>query len=382
MLLAKFGFERSFVKISSISCGIILLLAGEVAAQTPAVKGPAEIPIPKSQQDWTGPLGIAAKKPVYAGGCKECPFGEMGIVTREALSHYGYDVHLCYTCATALAAKDMSFKETRQQEMGDPYNPTRLLIESTPPTVPDLATGHDALMARLLRGQNESGSPDTPAEPPLKNNLRLIANVLTPSWFVITVRRSLGITSLAQLKNRRGIWIFNGAGSGPVLKYYGLTREVLQKNGGGYVSGSGREHRAGADVWIGDLASLTHTVENRMWGEITQLNDLIFLQMDEALLNQLVATTDYERSVMPMGTFRGQDEPIPTVSRIGGTFVYVRDEAPDDFAYTVAKALYEHRDLFRKQLTVFYYDPETVVKSVLPLHPGAAKFYREIGFIK
>src|SRR4029077_20332307 len=108
------------------------------------------------------------------------------------------------------------------------------------------------------------------------------------------------------LKNRRGIWIYGGEG-GPVLKYYGLTREVLQKNGGGFLTGNGREQRAAADVWIADYVSLTHTLENRMWGEITQMNDLVFLKMDDALLDQLVATGEYEHSVLPLESFRGVD---------------------------------------------------------------------------
>jgi hypothetical protein len=362
---------------------MIALWLGAVIFSQTVGQSSAENPVPKATQDWSGPLGISAKKPVYAGACKACPFGILGIITREALSHYGYDVHICFTCGGANAAKDMSFKQTAQGENSDPYSPTRLLVESTPPTVPDMATGQEVLMTHLLREGTEPTSGGTPGGQgvPLKNNMRLIANLITPTYYLVMVRRSLGITSLAQLKERRNIWIYGGEG-GPVLKYYGLTKEVLQKNGGGFITGSGRERRASADVWISDYASLTHTIENRIWGEITQMNDLVLLQMDAALLDQLVATGDYQRSVLPLESFRGVDHPIQTVSRRGGIFIYVRDEAPDDFAYTAAKALYEHRELFRQQITVLYYDRETVVKSVLPLHPGAAKFYREIGFLK
>src|SRR6266699_3521915 len=87
-------------------CAMALLFAGALSPQTATAQGPAEIPIAKSSQDWSGPIGIAAKKPVYAGGCKACPFGILGLVTREALSYYGYDVHMCYTCASSLAATD------------------------------------------------------------------------------------------------------------------------------------------------------------------------------------------------------------------------------------------------------------------------------------
>ena len=358
---------------------VVLLLVVGMSVRTGDAQDPSGIfPIPNPQQDWSGPLGIAAKKPVYAGGCKACPFGELGFVTKEAMSFYGYDVHVCTTCATSLAATDMSLKETKQQPEPDPYSPFRLLIEKTPPTVPDITTGDDVLMSRLMRGEGESPG----SGPPIKRNLRLVAAVYTPTWYVVAVRRSLGITSLSQLKDRRNMWIYGGNNS-PILKYYGLTRDVLQKNGDVAVNGSERERRASADVWIGDLASLTGTWENRMWGEITQLNDLVFLQLDDALIDQLVATGEYERSVLPLAYFRGVDAPIRTVSRAGATYtIYVRDDAPDDFAYTMAKALYEHRDLFRRQLTPFFYDPEIVTKSVLPLHPGAAKYYREIGFMK
>ena len=368
-------FLISFTWILSVALLTVVEIPAQVADQQNL---PGVIPIPQPQQNWNEPLGIAAKKPVYAGGCKACPFGELGFVTKEAMAFYGYDVHVCTTCATSLAAIDMSLKETKQQPEPDPYSSFRLLIEKTPPAVPDIATGGDVLMARLFRGEGESPGNG----PPLKQNLRLIAAIYTPTWYVVAVRRSLGITSLAQLKDRRGIWVF-GSSNDPILKYYGLTKDVLQKNGGGYVNGSERERRASADVWVGDFASLTGTWENRMWGEITQLNDLAFLPLDQKLVDQLVATGDYEPTVLPLGYFRGVDEPIHTVSRTGAPYlIYVRDDAPDDFAYTMAKALYEHRDIFRHQLTPFFYDTEYVTKSVLPLHPGAAKFYREKGFLK
>jgi TRAP-type uncharacterized transport system substrate-binding protein len=63
--------------------------------------------------------------------------------------------------------------------------------------------------------------------------------------------------------------------------------------------------------------------------------------------------------------------------------IYVRDDAPDEFAYTAAKALDEHRLLFQVQLEPWYYDPQTVIDSkTVPLHPGALKYYRERGWVK
>lgn len=142
-----------------------------------------------------------------------------------------------------------------------------------------------------------------------------------------------------------------------------------------------RERRASGDVFIG-TGLLANTSEQRSWYEASQLNDLVFLDMDESLLEKLALVPGFERATVPLALFRGVDRPIPTVMR-PNHFIYVRDEAPDDFAYAVAKALAEHRQLFQVQLEPWYYDPDTVASSkVIPMHPGAMKYYRERGWVK
>jgi hypothetical protein len=142
-----------------------------------------------------------------------------------------------------------------------------------------------------------------------------------------------------------------------------------------------REKRASGDVFIG-TGLLANTPEQRSWYEASQLNDLVFLDMEEPLLARLAQEPGYERATLPLAILRGLDRPIPTVMR-PNHFIYVRDDAPDSFAYAVAKALDEHRQLFQVQLEPWYYDPETVaISKVIPLHPGALKYYRERGFVK
>jgi len=65
-----------------------------------------------------------------------------------------------------------------------------------------------------------------------------------------------------------------------------------------------------------------------------------------------------------------------------GTAVYARDDIPETFAYAVAKAIDEHRDLLKWANLPFSYDPGTVADGAgLPLHPGAARYYRERGYL-
>ena len=89
-----------------------------------------------------------------------------------------------------------------------------------------------------------------------------------------------------------------------------------------------------------------------------------------------------QRHDMPDGLLRGILAPIPTVTRDGHA-VYGRDDMPDSFAYAVAKALDEHQDLLPWSHLNFSYNPKTVWKAFgVPLAPGAARYYRERGYMR
>jgi uncharacterized protein len=63
--------------------------------------------------------------------------------------------------------------------------------------------------------------------------------------------------------------------------------------------------------------------------------------------------------------------------------LFGRDDMPDDFAYLVARALDEHQYLLQWSHLNFSYNIRTVWKALeVPLHPGAAKYYRERGYLK
>ena len=84
----------------------------------------------------------------------------------------------------------------------------------------------------------------------------------------------------------------------------------------------------------------------------------------------------------PTALLRGVTRRIPTIAR-DGTVVYSRTDLPDAFAYTVAKALDEQQAQFHWSHMPFSYNPQTVWKlGDVPLHPGAAKYYKERGYMK
>ncbi|MBS1859933.1 MAG: hypothetical protein JST11_31475 [Acidobacteria bacterium] len=317
---------------------------------------------------------IAAKKPVFAGACKACPWGILAKVTADALSFYGYQTTICWVCWSSFGPRQMGDKTKPVTPPGALDNPE--YVEPPPDAVPDISATSES---NLIDAWNGTGpyAPDGKQ----RRNYRVVAVIRTSTYMLAAASRKSGITNLKQIKDRtQPTWI---VGNNPIIfSYYGIGVEDLKARGGGIMpSNASREKRAAGDVFIG-TGLLANTPEQRLWYEASQLNDLVFLDFEEPLIARLAREPGYQPATVPLALFRGIDRPIPTVMR-PNHFIYVRDDAPDSFAYDVAKALDEHRELFQVQLEPWYYDPQTVASSrVIPMHPGALKYYRERGYLK
>jgi TRAP transporter TAXI family solute receptor len=58
---------------------------------------------------------------------------------------------------------------------------------------------------------------------------------------------------------------------------------------------------------------------------------------------------------------------------------------PDDVVYQVVRAVFENFDSFKRLHPAFHnLDKEEMVSAALtaPLHPGAVKYYKEVGLMK
>lgn len=324
---------------------------------------------------------IATKRPVFAGACKACPWGILAKVTADALRFYGYETTICWVCWSTLGPRYMGDRTKPTMPPNAQFEVPEY-IEPPPDAVPDIgATGE----WNLVDAWNGTGAYSGDGRQ--RRNYRVIAVLRTSAYILAAASRKSGITNLRQIKDRaQPTWI--AGNNNIVFEYYGIDVAQLKAKGGGVVppvgTGEGRvtrEKRAAADVFIGN-AVMANTPEQRMWYEASQLNDLVFFDLEEPLLVRLASQPGYERATVPLAFLRGVDRAIPTVMR-PNHFIYVRDDAPDSFAYDVAKALDEHRDLFQLQIEPWYYDPRTVaVSKTIPLHPGAIKYYRERGYVR
>jgi len=84
-------------------------------------------------------------------------------------------------------------------------------------------------------------------------------------------------------------------------------------------------------------------------------------------------------SLIPSGTYPSQHEDYRTMGLYN--FAIIHRDVPDDLVYRIVKAVFEHP---QEMVSIHPLAKETVPSNLdrdtfLPLHPGAARYYREIG---
>jgi uncharacterized protein len=337
-------------------------------------------PVVKTTKNPTGQTSIDMKKPVFGGACKICPWGAMAEIVKEAMKPYGYEVQICYNCNAADAPRIVSEARTPPTYRPDPAVPEIL----APRNVPGLgAVDFGATAIQFLRNAYRgTGTYARDGKP--RTNLRLIANIQDPSYVLVAAKTETGITDLSQIKQKR--WPVRiltagiGGDSSRILTYFGLSRQDIEAAGGRI--GSSADIRENFDVVIGAGGVMSTAPEWRIWTEISQKFDLTFIRLPDELLNELTGDGEQQRGTIPPGLYRGVDRSIPTAVRTG-TVIYCRDDTPDDFAYDVARAMDQQQQLLQWSHLNFSYNVHTVWNGYeVPLHPGAARYYKEMGYMK
>jgi TRAP transporter TAXI family solute receptor len=95
-----------------------------------------------------------------------------------------------------------------------------------------------------------------------------------------------------------------------------------------------------------------------------------------------VGDAAYQPAMIPANTYTGQTEAIPTAAITN--FLVTHSDVSDDLAYRKAKAMYDNIEtLYAAHNAAKVIKRENAIKGMpIPLHPGAEKYYREVGLIK
>lgn len=325
------------------------------------------VPAAAQQTVDVGKTGWAVKRPVVAAACPfGCPWGELGEFVHDAMKPLGYDVILCRNC---------------NRDRG----PRLVATAGTPPPL-------DALDARTGTTQRFDAPVDfgitasgilAGAYNSQHKNLRLVAKIEDPLFLLVAVKASSGIQDLAEIKAKKlPVKILAGGGADQVLRHYGVTRADIASWGGAVNASMGAREAAEFDVIIDDHGTPFMNPEGSHWTILSQRHDLKFLDIPEQLLQAFAATGGYRIVSTKWGLLKGVDRSIRTVAR-SGEAIFAREDTPEQAAYDVAKAIDQARGELIYLIRRYSLDPRTVAENQgVPLHPGAARYYREMGYIK
>lgn len=213
-------------------------------------------------------------------------------------------------------------------------------------------------------------------------NLRIFAGLyLNPNQVVVT--KDSGINSLEELIGKH---ISIGTAGSTTVDEAAIHLEIL----GSSLDGIKAEYM--------DTSAAADAISNK------QLDGVwIMAGTPNAAVTQIMTTTDskilpitaetvealkaeypwYAQSVIPAGTYAGQDEDVPT-SAVKLT-LFITADVDEETVYQMTKVFWENWDMLTEtHAALKKADPKEACNDVagVPIHEGAARYYREIGILE
>ena len=243
------------------------------------------------------------------------------------------------------------------------------------------ALGYNSLLHAASRG-----------EPPYRKvmaDFRGILNLNVAGVVHPIVLESSHITSLADIAAKEyPLTIDTGPrGTGGelaasrLLELYGADYDNIRDWGGSITHSSYRE--ALGRMKDGHIEAFLNDdiIGNPVFTDIAHARDVLFLPMDEDIREQMVKKYGYRRAMIPAGTYAGQTEDVPSTAQ---HFVFfTHKDAPDDLVYAMTRLTFENRDDLVAAHSLFEaLDPAVGPRDFpISLHPGAERYYREMGLL-
>ncbi len=223
------------------------------------------------------------------------------------------------------------------------------------------------------------GDAEAGFKTPLKK-LRTMAAIY-PNYVQIVASADSGIKTLADLKGKR---IAVGAPkSGTELN----ARAILKAAGLSYADFAKVEYLPfGESVELMKNRQLDATLQSAGLG-VSSLRDLAATQKIvvvpiPAEVVAKVGDSAYQPGVIPANTYEGQAAEVPTAAI--RNFLVTREGLSDEMVYQMTKAMFTHLpELVAAHAAAKAINLQMAAKgSPVPLHPGAEKYYREVGVLK
>lgn len=206
---------------------------------------------------------------------------------------------------------------------------------------------------------------------------------LYPEHCQIQARKDAKISSPKDLKGKRVCVGPLGSGTEQnaiqILEAYGLKFEDLSRverltatESADYLK-DGRIDAAFYTVGVGASGLV----------DVAMMIDTMIVPVDSAHADLLIKKYPFYSKVnVPKGVYKGVDQDVPTVAVLA--ILVTRAELEEDIVYRITKVMFENiKDIERAHAKGKEVRLETATVGMpIPLHPGAEKYFKEVGVIK
>ncbi len=207
-----------------------------------------------------------------------------------------------------------------------------------------------------------------------------VVMTLAPNVALFITSQSSGVKKISDLKGKRVVVGPAGAGFEyflePILGAHGVSYEdftPLHNTQAGAVDmladGSAAAAFLGGAV---PTASITRAAASQ---------NIFFIPFDDAAKQELFANYPFFNAVViPSGTYRGQDDAFNGMN-VGAMHLITAADVDEETVYQFTKVLYEQRpEVVKIHPAGRAINPKNIVKDTgTPFHPGAIRYYKEIG---
>lgn len=218
-----------------------------------------------------------------------------------------------------------------------------------------------------------------PHEETPPHRLRAVA-VLFSTAVQIVARSDSRITRVADLRGKR---INLGSKGSPTER---AARLILESHGVPFtqVQPTFDSGEAAEALRTGKLDALVlySPFQNPVIADMAAANSARLVPIDRATVAAIQERHHFLKAItIPGGTYKNQDEDLLTVGM--DVLLVCRDDLPEPLVYDLARTLFDAVPLLMQaHASAQGIDPDRGPTAAIPLHPGAARYYREREILK
>ena len=203
---------------------------------------------------------------------------------------------------------------------------------------------------------------------------------LAPNVALFITKKSSDVKEIADLMGKRVVVGPAGAG------FEHFLEPILVAHGVTYADFTPLHHtQAGAVDMLADgsaaAAFLGGAVPTASITQAAASQDIFFIPFEEEAKQRLFEDYPFfNAATIPAGTYRGQDESFHGMN-VGAMHLITAMAQDEEKVYRFTKILYEHRtEVVEIHPAGKAINPKNIVKDTgTPFHPGAVRYYKEIG---